>query len=128
MRGRDFLAVSEFLRNLDGEASDRTRTGRAYYAAHLEARSYCEANFEYAVERSAREHADIPKLLTTIDNDLAVKLAILRGLRNDADYRLDLSPETILRQASAADEHCAEILARLDALSKESADESVDPT
>jgi hypothetical protein len=52
----------------------------------LEARSYCESHLGYTVGKSAREHADIPRLLTAIDNDLAVKLAILRGLRNDADY------------------------------------------
>ena len=42
MRGRGFLKRSSILATISEESAIRTRTGRAYYAAYLEARSFCE--------------------------------------------------------------------------------------
>lgn len=40
MRGREFLTVTQSLREYDGEAYTRTRIGRGYYAAYIEARAF----------------------------------------------------------------------------------------
>lgn len=81
MHGREFLEVSAYLKGLESEASARTRVGRAYYAAFLEARAYCESVLGYQRTMTGREHSDVPKLLKSFDSDIAANLAFLRQLR-----------------------------------------------
>ncbi|MBA2470032.1 MAG: hypothetical protein H0V37_11560 [Chloroflexia bacterium] len=116
IRGRDFLPVGQFLEKLAGEASERTRTGRAYYAAFLEARQFCEDRLGYERVKSGGEHVTVPRLMATVDAKLEVDLAFLRQLRNHADYDLHFAEETIWLQLLDAVDQANEIIARLDEL------------
>lgn len=122
MRGREFLDIVSHLESVESEASLRTRTGRLYYAAFLEARSYCVLRLDYRLTRSARVHADIPRLLRKLDVDLADNLEFLREFRNVADYDLDISQDTVVMQAQQARRRADSIIARLEHLARTSAD------
>lgn len=114
IRGRDFLLVGQFLETLAGEASARTRTGRAYYAAFLEARQFCEDRLGHERVKSGGEHLSIPRLIATVDAKLEVDLTFLCQLRNHADYDLHLTEETIRLQVLDAVDLASDIIARLD--------------
>lgn len=116
IRGRDFLPVGQFLEHLAGEASARTRTGRAYYAAFLEARQFCEDRLGHERVKSGGEHLTIPRLIATVDAKLEVDLAFLRQLRNHADYDLHFAEETIQLQLLDALDLANDIITRLDDL------------
>jgi len=120
IEGRDFLDVAVYLEAMDGEASARSRTGRAYYAAFLEARSYGETHLGYVRTKSGRQHVLVPRLFSEIDPDIEADLAFLRKLRNIADYEIYVSMDTIAAQSILAKEFAHRILARLDRLSKKS--------
>jgi len=115
MQGRDFLTAVQHLAEHPDEPSLRSSISRSYYAAYLEARSFCEAVLGYTRTRSSAEHQDIPKLLDSIDKDLVVKLRFLRSRRNMADYDLDVSLATIAGNVPVAERFAAEIIAALDA-------------
>lgn len=114
IEGRDLMRAFEFMGELNGEVGWRTQAGRAYYAAFLEARSVCEIHFSYERNRSSREHADIARILTRFDPRLGDDLALLRRLRNLADYDLTLSAETTQLQAARSGEYARSIISRLD--------------
>ena len=114
--GREFLDVAEFLESMEGEASAGARTGHAYYAAFLEARSFCELATGYSRSKSSREHAEVARLLGRFDPELSANLTFLRQHRNAADYEIELSTETIVKQAERARELAAIIITRLDEL------------
>lgn len=116
MWGRDFLTIVSHLKGVESEASLRTGTGRLYYAAFLEARSYCEQRLGYHRSHSSREHAEVPRLLRALDIDLADNLVFLRELRNAADYDLDLSINTVVLQAEQSSRRAKSVIARLDDL------------
>jgi len=116
MEGRDFLAVAHHLRSQTDEASVRTRIGRAYYAAFLEARSYCEQHLGFVRTMSSREHHDIARLIRPVDRDMANMLKFLRGFRNAADYDLHLSSSTMGRDVVISEDFAADIISRLDKL------------
>lgn len=116
MRGRDFLEVAQYLHTPDGEAYLRTRIGRAYYAAYLEARTFCEDRLGYARTKSSREHQDIPRLIRSIDSFLADELAFLRSYRNTADYNLDISIDTVELNATQAETKAVFVIVALNAL------------
>lgn len=121
IRGRDFLNVDAFLENRPEEEFVRTRIGRQYYAAYLEARGFCEASLGYERMRNGREHQDVARLLSAIDPDLSSRIRFLRGLRNGADYDLDLSLETLTIQMRQAGAVARRIINRLDELADASA-------
>ncbi|CAN5778590.1 hypothetical protein BH20CHL3_BH20CHL3_13960 [soil metagenome] len=129
IEGREFLDVAVYLETMDGEAGARSRTGRVYYAAFLESRSFCEQHCGYVLPGSGREHVEVPRILTEMDPKLAVDLAFLRKHRNIADYQLHLSSETIRQQAEVAKELANRIIARLDqmTLARQVAEHSNDP-
>ncbi|HYI25758.1 MAG TPA: hypothetical protein VD767_10140 [Thermomicrobiales bacterium] len=102
MRGRDFLDIVGVLKPVESEASLRTRVGRMYYAAYLEARGWCEIHLGYQRVKLGREPADVQRMLAAIDSDIADNLAFLRGYRNTADYDLNVSSETLLMQHADA--------------------------
>lgn len=116
MRGWDFLEVAQFLESLQTEASLRAQIGRIYYAAYLEARSWCETNLGYQRERLGREHIEIPRMLALIDPDLPVDLAFLRTYRNTADYDLHVSTDTLALEHVDALKRAAHVRERLDTL------------
>lgn len=116
IRGRDFLKVDAFLENWYEDEFVRTRIGRLYYAAYLEARGFCEVSLGYVRMRQGREHQDVPRLLLTMDPDLSSPIRYLRNLRNAADYDLDLSSETIRLNLADALTLSHDIIARLDEL------------
>ncbi len=116
MRGRDFLEIVTFLQPLDSEASLRSQIGRIYYAAYLEARAWCETHLGYRRVRLGREHAEVQRMLTAIDSDIADSLAFLRDYRNTADYDLHVSADTLLGQNADALDRVGSIIARLDEL------------
>lgn len=122
MRGREFLDVLPYLEGLESEASLRTRIGRCYCAAFLEARAWRQRHLGYVRTRSASEHAEIPRLLRTVDPALTASLAFLRGLRNSADYNMELSPETVALQVLGTRVRAKSAIARLDALTAKRAD------
>jgi len=100
MRGREFLRVAEFLKELKTEGSLRTQVSRFYYAAYLESRAYCERIMGYNRTRSSAEHAENPRLFQSVDPEVTASLAFLRELRNTADYDMDVSLETVALQFS----------------------------
>lgn len=116
IRGRDFLDFADILEINTSEASHRTQIGRAYYAAFLESRKYCETTLQHVRTRSPREHAEVARALAAVDPLLQVDLAFLRSVRNDADYELDLDAETMALQAAQARRRARSIIARLDEL------------
>lgn len=120
IRGRDFLEVRQYLVGLDGEASARTRTGRAYYAAFLEALAHCERHHGYQRRRGPSEHAEIARLLATVEPGLVVNLENLRRLRNTADYELSTSTDIIVEQALWSGVLARSIIGRLDELASQS--------
>jgi hypothetical protein len=116
MRGRDFLEVCDFLMDMESEASARTRIGRAYYAAFLESRSWCEQVLGYQPTGTGREHSDVPRLLGGVDPDAAASLVFLKKFRNGADYDLGLSAETMALQAVDVQQRATDLIARIDDL------------
>ena len=116
MQGRDFLHVARFLDGQDSQEYHRTQIGRYYYAAFLEARSFCEQRFGFERTWQSQEHRRVPQLISTIDQELADNLAFLRKYRNAADYDLELSRETASIQAAQSAAIAVRIIARLDAL------------
>src|SRR5680860_1709266 len=86
IRGRDFLLVRRYLESLDGEASARTRTGRAYYAAYLEALAHCETHLGYRRKRGLGDHAAVSQVLGDL-RDVGI-LQMIGGGRG-ARYQLD---------------------------------------
>ena len=117
MRGRDFLDVAHYLDNVEAEAFYRTKVGRAYYAAYLEARAFSEIALNYRRTRTSQEHQDVARLIAAIDRSVSTDLQFLRRFRNAADYDLDLSGKTVRLQAIQATELAETIIARLDELS-----------
>ncbi|CAN0506578.1 unnamed protein product, partial [Phaeothamnion confervicola] len=73
---------------------------RAYYAAYLEARSFCEAHLGFERSRKGSEHQEVPRQIGSVDPVLMVRLTFLRKSRNTADYDLDVSAETMVRVAT----------------------------
>ncbi len=116
MRGREFLDVAHHLGGVRDEAILRTRIGRAYYAAYLEARAFCEIALDYRRTRSSREHQEVTRLIAVVAPTVSSDLYFLRGFRNAADYDLDLSYETIRRNDRDAVDLATAIIARLDEL------------
>jgi hypothetical protein len=114
IEGRDFLRAYEFLDGMADEVGARTQTGRAYHAAFLEARSVCEIHLAYERTKTSREHAEIARLRKAFDPRMGDDLAILRRLRNLADYDLTVSNATVLLQAARADDYALSIISRLD--------------
>jgi hypothetical protein len=66
--------------------------------------------------KSSREHADVARLISALDESMAVDLAFLRQLRNNADYDLHLADETITLQVLGAIGLANSIISRLDEL------------
>jgi hypothetical protein len=95
IEGRDFLGIATILSETRSEASQRTQIGRAFYAAFLEARRYCETSLHHVRSRSPREHNEVAHVLGSVEPQLKVDLTFLRSVRNGADYELDLDPDTI---------------------------------
>ncbi len=114
MEGRDFLRAYTYLEGMGDEVGPRSQTGRAYFAAYLESRSFCEVHFDYKRSGMSREHGDISRLLKRIDSKLADDLAFLRRLRNLADYDLSISSETARLQAADAGKVAQSIIQHLD--------------
>lgn len=117
IEGRDFLRVTSILKGHEDEVFARTSTGRAYYAAYLECRLYCEVHLGLVRSRTAREHGQVQGLLRTLDLELSDQLTFLRGIRNAADYDLALSSQTVSSQATQSAAVAVWIIARLDELS-----------
>jgi uncharacterized protein (UPF0332 family) len=116
MQGRRFLEVAQRLGLEEGEPFLRNRVGRAYYAAYLEARQFCEQHLLYTRTKSSREHQDVLEMIRDSDPDLVVKLALLRKYQNTADYDMDISMDAIARNAEDSEAFAIEIIARLDEL------------
>jgi hypothetical protein len=116
IQGGDFLPVAAYLRQESGEAYLRTRVGRAYYAAYLEVRTFCELQLGYVRKRTSREHQEVAILLRVLDSDMVDKLKFLRTFRNVADYDIHLSPSTLAITADDAHAMAEQIIARLDEL------------
>jgi len=115
VRGRDFLDTCAFLSRATNEAASRTRVSRAYYAAYLEARSFCGEYLGFVRSLKGREHQEVPRLLATVDPEVMVRLTFLRKSRNTADYDLDVSAETMARVTSDAERMAEAVIAALDA-------------
>ncbi len=114
MIGREFIAIAVQLRTTRTEAAYRTRISRAYYAAFLEARQFAGERAAMASNRSSATHRLVAEALAPFDAQFQIDLGILRGMRNGADYDLDLSPETLALQADQASALAASVIARLD--------------
>jgi len=114
MRGRDFLGTCAVLASVADEAAVRTRTGRAYYAAYLEARAFCEEQLGYVRVKQSREHQDVPRLLSPVDRDVVSRLLLLRQLRNIADYEMDVSRATVTGVVHQAESFARAVIASLD--------------
>ncbi|MGB3307858.1 MAG: HEPN domain-containing protein [Thermomicrobiales bacterium] len=116
MRGRDFLEIVRRYRHETSEPFLRDRIGRAYYAAYLEARTFCETQLGYTRTKSSREHREVARLIEGKSQRVADRLAFLRSMRNTADYELDISLTTLTADAEDAAAYAEEIIAWLDDL------------
>lgn len=114
MIGREFIAIAVQLRSTRSEAAHRTRISRAYYAAFLEARQFVGDHAGMKRVRSSATHRLVAEALATFDPQFQIDLSILRGMRNGADYDVELSPETLALQADQATILAASIIHRLD--------------
>lgn len=121
IEGRNFLDVAAILTETRSEASQRTQIGRAYYAAFLESRRFCETNLNHVRSHSPREHHQVAQALASVDPQLRVDLVFLRSIRNGAAYNLDLASTTIQLQADHAQRLARSIVDRLDELEAQSA-------
>jgi len=104
MEGKLFLETARFLlrQQLPSEADCRTAVSRAYYACFLETRRVVFHNcsqqhlraHQLCSEKGIR-HDKLSQSLKGCDNDdvksLGEGLADLRGRREDADYKMDVS-------------------------------------
>lgn len=117
IKGREFLRAFEYLNGMADEVGARSQTSRAYYAAFLEARTFCELHLGYINRKSGREHGEVPHVLAMLDSNTADSLVFLRRLRNMADYDLDISTTTtIAEQARQSGASAQFIIDRLDRL------------
>lgn len=114
MIGREFIAIAIQLRWTDSEAAQRTRIGRAYYAAFLEGRRFAQARVGLPVRKSSATHRSVAEALASIDAQFQVDLELLRKLRNAADYDLDLPLEFSRTKADQACILAGSIISRLD--------------
>jgi uncharacterized protein (UPF0332 family) len=89
---------------MQSEAAERSRIGRAYYAAFLEARAFVGSFLHVQRDKSSGTHQAVPAALGTVAPELAQVLKELRTMRNAADYDLD-SPAIDI--TSTADQACA---------------------
>ena len=121
MQGRRFLEVAQRLSLETEEPFLRTRVGRAYYSAYLEVRQFCEDHLHYQRTKSSREHQEVPAMIRSVDPDIVVKLALLRKYRNDADYEMNLTLDTLAHNVDDGEAFAREIIARLDELAAERA-------
>ena len=116
------LSVTEVIRRaanvLDPCPASRTRVSRAYYAAYLEARSFCETHLALVRSGKGSEHQEVPRQIAPIDPQVMVGLTFLRKSRNMADYDLDVSAATMTRVALDAERMAAIIIAALDGHAK----------
>lgn len=103
MRGREFIRVAVDLRTTSTEAADRTRIGRSYYAAFLETREFAQDYLGLAPNRTTATHGAVSTAIAAVKPELAVNLATLRKLRNDADYETTLVRSEV---EAAADQCC----------------------
>lgn len=113
MRGAEFLDVLPLLAVSESEASLRTRIGRLYYSVYLESRLWCEQHLGYQRERFSREHAEVQRLLSSLDPKLVEDLWFLRAYRNTADYDMDVSLETLVMQYADAVDRSKRVMAAL---------------
>lgn len=110
------MEVVDAIADWDEEAFIRTSIGRSYYAACLECRLFCERHLRYVRTRSSREHSQVQRLLAVYDQVLVDRLLFLRSTRNDADYEMSLSIDTLSIQRIQARSMSRRIIARLDEL------------
>ena len=89
---------------MQSEAAERSRIGRAYYAAFLESRAFVGSFLQIQLAKFSGEHQAVPAALGEVAPELAKSLEQLRTMRNAADYDLD-SPA--IDFASTADQACA---------------------
>ena len=94
----------------------RAQISRIYYAAYLEARTWCETHLGFERERLGREHSEVPRMLALFDPDLPVDLAFLRSYRNTADYDLHVSMDTLILERANALMRAAHVRELLDGL------------
>ncbi len=102
MIGREFIATAIQLRTTETEAAQRTRIGRAYYAAFLEGRQFAQEHLGLLVNRISATHRSVATALASIDAQFQVDLELLGKLRNAADYDLDPPLESSRTQADQA--------------------------
>lgn len=120
MIGREFIAIAIQLRTTETEAAQRTRIGRAYYAAFLEGRQFAQVRLDLPADRTSATHRSVAKALAWIDAQFEVDLGLLRKPRNSADYDLDVPLESLGTQADQACILAGSIIARLDCLNAQS--------
>lgn len=117
MRGRDLLTVAVKLRDMQSEAAERSRIGRAYYAAFLESRVFIGSFLHVRHDRSSGTHQTVPAALGRVVPELAEALTQLRSMRNAADYDLDLPDIDFTSRADQACALAARIILGIDRLS-----------
>lgn len=89
---------------MQSEAAERSRIGRAYYAAFLESRAFVSSFLHVQRDKSSGTHQAVPTALGAVAPELAESLKHLRTIRNAADYDLDLPG---IDFTSTADQACA---------------------
>jgi len=118
MNGRDFLDTARSWAGRGREADERSAVSRAYYACFHVARDFLAA-LRFRTPRADRAHNYLYVRLNNCGlrhvEGAAIRLDILRGLRNQADYDLHRPLSSSAAPDSIAD---AEFVIRtLDALS-----------
>lgn len=119
-RGRDLLVAATFLAtHTEDEGSQRSAISRSYYACFHRARDYSRAR-SAIVRPDGSAHVAVRRLIGTTAPSLEWDLLRLHTLRKYADYDIPFPDGDPTHSARVALALAASIIARIDAIARES--------
>jgi hypothetical protein len=121
--GRDFLSTAALLANQsDDEGAQRSAISRSCYACFHRARDLADAR-EAAVRRDGSAHVAVRRFVGTVDSSIEWDLNRLHKLRKYADYDIPFPVGDPLEAAQSAMDLASTIIAAIDAVEVEVANE-----
>ena len=126
--GRDFLITAALLANRsDDEGAQRSVISRSYYACFHRARDFADAH-EASVRRDGSAHVAVRRFVGTVDSSIEWDLNRLHKLRKYADYDIPFPVGDPSEVAQSAMDLASKIIAAIDAVELEAANEVVPET
>jgi uncharacterized protein (UPF0332 family) len=121
--GRDFLATAIFLATqTDDEGSQRSAISRAYYACFHRARDYARTH-SAIIRQDGSAHSAVRRSPEMRDPETAFELKRLHTFRKHADYDFPFPNGDPTDEAQSAIDRASRIIAAIDALEVEEAEE-----